>query len=147
MKFVSGRQGFLNGLTVVLAAIVFYGGVSGLFGERVQTVSAQSDVFLSRRIDQIEQRFYQIESRLNRIEMESRTAVSTPRLPDTRDNEIALLRSQVDSLRTRIGEAECGLLKLDERTLPAAQRRGAAGTDPCRQNWGTSVRLSVRPGQ
>ncbi len=147
MEFRFSRQGLLHGLTVGLGAIVLYSGVAGLFGERVQTVSAQSDIFLSRRIDQVEQRFYQIESRLNRIEMESRTAVSSPRLPDTRDNEIALLRSQVDSLRTRIGEAECGLLKLDERTLPAAQRRGAAGSDPCRQNWGAPVRLSVRPGQ
>ncbi len=148
MKFEFSRQGFLNGLTVVLAAIVFYSGFSGLLGERVQTVSAQSDVFLSRRIDQVEQRFYQLESRLSRIEMESRTAVSSPRMPDTtRDNEIALLRSHIDSLRTRIGEAECGLLKLDERTLTAAQRRGTAGSEPCRQNWGATVRLSARPGQ
>ncbi|CAN5274677.1 hypothetical protein BH20ACI2_BH20ACI2_01020 [soil metagenome] len=147
MKFGSNRQTVVNGLTVVLAAIVLYNGVYGIFGDKEQTVSAQSDIFLSRRIDQVEQRFYQIESRINRIEMESRTAVSSPRMPDTRENEIALLRSQVDSLRTRIGEAECGLLKLDERTLPAAQRRGATGSDPCRQNWGTTVRLSVRPGQ
>ena len=138
----------MNSLTVALAAVVLYGGVAGLFGDSgTATVSAQSDVFLSRRIDQVEQRFYQIESRLNRIEMESRTAISTPRLPDNKDNEIALLRSQVDGLRKRLGEVECGLLRLDERTLPAAQRRGATGSDPCRQNWGTSVRLSVRPGQ
>ncbi len=147
MKLRSNRQAVLNGLTVVLAAIVLYNGVSGIFGEMEQTVSAQSDIFLSRRIDQVEQRFYQIESRINRIEMESRTAVSTPRMTDTKDNEIVLLRSQVDSLRTRIGEVECGLLKLDERTLPASQRRGATGSDPCRQNWGTTLRLSVRPGQ
>jgi hypothetical protein len=148
MRIISNRQGLLNGLTVVLAAVVLYGGVAGLFGDSGTTsVSAQSDVFLSRRIDQVEQRFYQIESRLNRIEMESRTAVSTPRLPDNKDNEIALLRSQVDSLRTRLGEVECAVLRLDERTLPAAQRLGATSSDPCRQNWGTSVRLSVRPGQ
>jgi predicted RNase H-like nuclease (RuvC/YqgF family) len=133
---------------VVLAAVALYGGVAGLFGNSGSTtVQAQSDVFLSRRIDSIEQRFYQIESRLNRMEMQTRTAVSTPRLADNRDNEIALLRSQVDSLRTRLGEVECGLLRLDERTLPASQRRGATVTDPCRQNWGTSIRLSVRPGQ
>ena len=147
MRFGFNRQSVINVLTVAVAAFVVYSGVSALLGERVQSVSAQSDIFLSRRIDQVEQRFYQIESRLNRIEMESRTAVSTPRLPDTHDNEIALLRSQVDSLRTRLGEVECGVLKLDERTLPAAQRRGATGNDPCRQNWGTAIRLSVRPGQ
>lgn len=147
MKIRFGRQSLINCLTVVLAAIVLFNGISGLLGKETQSVSAQSDIFLSRRIDQIEQRFYQIESRINRIELESRTAVSTPRMTDNKDTEIALLRSQSDSLRTRVGEIECSLLRLDERTLPAAQRRGSTGNDPCRQDWGVPVRLSVRPGQ
>lgn len=148
MRFISNRQGLLNGLTVALAAAVLWSVVAGLFGDSgTRKVSAQTDIFLSRRVDSIEQRFYQIESRLNRMEMETRTAVSTPRLADNRDSEIALLRSQVESLRTRLGEVECGLLRLDERTLPAAQRRGAVGSDPCRQNWAASVMLSARPGQ
>jgi hypothetical protein len=147
MKSSSHRQTVVNSLVIALASIVIYNGVSTFFVTNENTVSAQSDMFLSRRIDQVEQRFYSLESRLNRIEMESRTAISSPRITDNKDNEIALLRTQVESLRTRLGEVECGLLKLDERTLPAAQRRGSSGNDPCRQNWGATVRLSARPGQ
>ncbi len=148
MKLVSSRQAVLNGLTVVLAAVVLYGGVAGLLGEgAVRPVEAQSDVFLSRRVDQVEQRFYQIESRLNRMEMESRTAVSTPRMTDNKDIEIAFLRSQIESLRNRLGEVECALLKVDERTLTAAQRRTTAAGEPCRGNWGQRITLSSRPGQ
>jgi len=147
MKSNIDRPSALNVLTLLLAAIVLYGGISGFFGKGTTSVSAQSDMFLSRRIDAIEQRFYQIESRISRIDQQQmRPAGVSPPIITTSDAEITYLRSQIDSLRTRLGEAECGLLKLDERTLTAAQRR-VTTTDPCRKSWGDRLTLSVRPGQ
>ena len=134
-------------LAVAGMAVLVYGAFGNLAGSGVQRVEAQSDVFLSRRIDQVEQRFYSLESRLNRIEMESRQpSIVNPR-PTGNEVELQYLRTQIDSLRSRLGEAECGLLKLDERTLTAAQRRSTSAAEPCRRNWGERIMLSVRPGQ
>lgn len=114
----------------------------------VPTVEAQSDAFLARRVDQVEQRFYSLESRLTRIEMESRQpSISSPVRAATDNIELQYLRTQIDSLRTRLGEAECALLKLDERTLTAAQRRASPASETCRRSWGERIVLSARPGQ
>jgi hypothetical protein len=134
-------------LAIAGAAVLVYGAFANIAGGSVQKVEAQSDIFLSRRIDQVEQRFYSLESRLNRIEMESRQPVIGATRPAGNEVELQYLRTQIDSLRTRLGEAECGLLKLDERTLTAAQRRATTAAEPCRRNWGERIMLSVRPGQ
>ena len=134
-------------LAIAGGAILVYTGFAYMTGSNMQKVEAQSDIFLSRRIDQVEQRFYSLESRLNRIEMESRQPSIGAVRPAGNDVELQYLRTQIDSLRTRLGEAECGLLKLDERTLTAVQRRTTAGAEPCRKNWGDRIMLSVRPGQ
>ncbi|HVF46657.1 MAG TPA: hypothetical protein VNA17_03730 [Pyrinomonadaceae bacterium] len=127
--------------------VVGYWAFTSVFGERAL---AQSDTFLARRIDQIENRFYSMESRLNRLEQSSsRPAASVPRIGDVNAVEIQALRNQMDSFRFRLGEVECGVLRLDERTLTVATRRGrggaATGTERCRQNWGTPITLSARP--
>ena len=134
-------------LAVAGAAVLVYGAFANLSGGGVQRVEAQSDIFLSRRIDQVEQRFYSLESRLNRIEMESRQPSLATVRPAGSEVELQYLRTQIDSLRSRLGETECGLLKLDERTLTAAQRRVTSGAEPCRRNWGERIMLSARPGQ
>lgn len=134
-------------LAVAGTVVLVYAAFANLAGSGVQRVEAQSDIYLSRRIDLVEQRFYTLESRMNRIEMESRQpSLAAPR-PTSSEIELQTLRSQIDSLRTRLGEAECGLLKLDERTLTAAQRRTTSDAEPCRRNWGERILLSVRPGQ
>ena len=137
-------------LAVVGAAVVVYFGFVGLFGERA--VSAQSgDPFLSRRVDQLEQRFYQLESKIDRVEQESRRpAVASPSITGGNDTEIRLLRSELDGMRLRLGEAECGLLKVDERTLTPAARAArkkalVGGTENCRVNAAAAVELSARP--
>ena len=137
-------------LTVIGAAFVLYFGLAGMFGER--PVSAQqTDPFLSRRIDQLEQRFYQLESKIDRVEQESRRpAVASPSIAGGNDTEIRLLRSELDSMRIRLGEAECALLRVDERTLTAAARASrkkamVGGTENCRVNPGAAVELSARP--
>ncbi|MFN2500645.1 MAG: hypothetical protein ABR530_01390 [Pyrinomonadaceae bacterium] len=135
------------------AAILVYTAMSAAFSDpAMPTVSAQTDQFLARRIDQIEQRFYSIESRINRMESQTRSSVIAPRITDNNDTEIQFLRSQIDGLRLRLGEVECGLLRVDERTLPGAGRQarnraGAASTEPCRREPGSAVQLSARPGQ
>ena len=133
-------------------AVLIYWGLSTVFGMwTVPVAEAQSDMYLSRRIDQVEQRFYSIESRLNRLEMEAhRPSAVASRLPAAADSEIALLRSQIDALRVRVGEAECGLLKIDERTLTTAARAArrkssSGGTENCRLNTAAPIQLSARP--
>ena len=144
-------------LAVLGAAVVAYWALTGIMissvGRPVETpVSAQrGDAYLSRRIDQVENRFYGIESRLNRLESESRVSTISPSLSQRpNDVEIQFFRTQIDSLRTRLGEAECALLKLDERTLTptsrtARKKAANAGTDRCREERDTPVQLSARP--
>lgn len=140
-------------LAMAGAAIVIYWGVAFIFGSRaVPTVSAQqTDPFLSRRVDQLEQRLYQIDSKIDRVEQEARRpAISSPSIIGGNDAEIRALRSEIDGMRLRLGEAECGLLRVDERTLTAAakaarKKAAAGGTENCRQNPGTAIELSARP--
>jgi hypothetical protein len=115
---------------------------------------AQDVVFLDRRINMLEQRFYSIESRMNRLEQQMSMAqrvvpTPTPSQP-TRDLEIDLLRNESESLKVRVRELECGILRLDERTLSESaketrRRAGAQPKDPCRVGPEAPVKLSVRP--
>ncbi len=139
-------------VAVAGAVLLLEHGFAAIFGEQaVPTVLAQQqDPFLSRRIDQIENRFYQIESRIDRVESATRPTLSSPPLTsNVNDQEIRFLRQQIDVLRTRLGEAECGLLHVDERTLTpaarAARTKSTSGSEPCRSNPGTPIALSVRP--
>src|SRR3954464_13754987 len=115
--------GARNLAAVLGLAMLVYNGLVGIFGSSgTTTVHAQTDPFLSRRVDMLEQRLYSIESRLS--SMSSRVEppmIST--IPSTAQNDVNFLRTQMDGMRVRLGEVECGLLKLDERTLTAAQRR------------------------
>ena len=120
------------------------------------TVYAQQDAMLDRRISQIEQRFYYLETRINRLESDTRysgvspasSAASQLQISQMR-TELDALRNDVDSLRSRVGDVECGLLKIDERTLSAAarqRRRSAQGpNEPCRAEPESPVRLASRP--
>lgn len=154
MKDESRRMKIRTGLTKIFASVgavlLIYGLLAMFWGTgSTTTVFAQSDAFLSRRIDQIENRFFGIESRLSRLETGMRPSIATPPLSTNNDLEIQYLRSQVELLRTRLGEAECGILKLDERTLAAAERtarnKAAVNREPCRQTPSTPVTLSARP--
>jgi hypothetical protein len=104
---------------------------------------------IESRLSLLEQRFYSVEASIRGLEQQSRlSGAATART--ARDPEVSLLRTEVETLRRRLAEVECGLRKLDERTLGAAareaQRRSARGTgDPCRLNADDPVRLSSRP--
>ena len=150
MKSEKVKTALLKAFGIAGAAVLIYCGFTAMFGVSGERVAfAQSDAYLSRRIDQVENRFYGIESRLSRLEMDPRPSIVTPSITNTNDIEIQNLRSQVELLRTRLGEAECAVLKLDERTLSPAERaarnKTATTPQPCRQDASTPVKLSSRP--
>jgi len=116
---------------------------------------AQDTVMLDRRLNMLEQRFYSVESRISRIEQQMSMlqravpASPTPSSP-TRDPVTDLLRNESDSMKLRIAELECAVLRLDERTLPPAtkeiqRRAGVQSKDQCRLHSEVPVKLSVRP--
>jgi hypothetical protein len=106
--------------------------------------SQQDAIRLENRLSQVEQRVYALESSLRNLEQQSRSAMVGSR--GVSPEEISLLSSQVQALQSRLSEDECGLIKLDERTLAPdlrnARRKGAATGDPCRTNVETPLRLS-----
>ena len=109
----------------------------------------QDSMMLDRRISTLEQRLYSIESRISSLEQRALTPVRPAPNPTLRDPEIDRLRSELELLRLRVRELECGVLRLDERTLPAnvkeaRKRAGAQPQDPCRQEPNAPVQLSTR---
>ena len=152
MQSKSNKKQIWNGaknLAVLIGlAMLTYNGFCTIFGSSgAPTAQAQTDAFLSRRVDVLEQRLYTIEGRLSQMSVPARPSM-LPTIPSTMQNDIDLLRTSVEGMRLRLGEVECGLLKLDERTLPAAQRRSTrtgASPDRCRENYGLPITLSSRP--
>lgn len=103
----------------------------------------QDAIRLESRISQLEQRFYTLETSMRTLEQQTRMGGLNQRGGVTQD-DVALLRSEIQTLQVRLMEDECALAKLDERTLsPTAReaRRRAAGNDPCRANF----ELPLRP--
>lgn len=107
-------------------------------------VEPQQDVIrLETRINQLEQRLYGIETSLRTLEQQSRLGAT--RGGGVSAQDVALLQSQIQALQLRLADDECGLARLDERTLSPAMRnarRQAAGrVDPCRTNVESPLRL------
>jgi len=129
-------------------AILLGVGVVGLnrgsAGAETQDVSG-----LDRRISMLEQRFYSIETSMNRLQQVVASQRSTgSSSSDLRDREVDQLRQEMQRLQLRLTEVECGLLRLDERTTTASSNRRsgeARPSDPCRQNPGLPLRLPSRP--
>ena len=89
------RRGAVYAFAVIGAGFTAFCLLAAVFGERAVPVAmAQiSDQFLSRRIDQVEQRFYSIESRINRVEQQQLSRPSSPPpVFNTNETEIASLR-------------------------------------------------------
>ena len=132
-------------------AAVAYTGISAVSNRWLATTAyAQQDPFLSQRLSRIEQRFTTIESRLIQLEKQSRYPATTPDSSNSRETEIRLLRSQIDTLQLRVAEIECGVIRLDERTLSNTVRQGQrkSGTgksDVCRLTPNAPLQLSARP--
>ena len=108
--------------------------------------ATQDPASLDRRLSMLEQRFYSMESSISRLQTYVATQRPQVSQPSTSDRELSLMREELQRLTLRMAEIDCGLIKLDERTTPAARRNPTAkSNDPCRLNPDTPVRLSTHP--
>ena len=108
--------------------------------------ATQDPSSLDRRLSLLEQRFYSLESSISRLQQYVATQRPSVPQPSTSDRDLILMREEVQRLELRMAEVECGLIKLDERTTPAARRNPTAkSNDPCRLNPDQSLRLSTHP--
>ena len=141
---MSFQKGFQLVAVGILAAVIVAGIARGADGSATQDVSG-----LDRRISMLEQRFYSLETSMNRLQQVVTSQRSTGSTSsDLRDRELDQMRQEVQRLQLRLNEVECNLLKLDERTATAGGNRRsgeARPVDPCRQNPGSPVRLPARP--
>ena len=134
---------------LVLAAAAYTGKSATRNGEATP-LPTQDVTRIESRLSQLEQRLYSIEVSIRGLEQQSRLSGSTTGRATERDPEVGLLRAEVVALRQRLAEMECGLARVDERTLtPAAKearRKSARGaSDPCRLNADAPLRLPTRP--
>ena len=132
-------------LFVVLCAVI---GVMASISHGSAATETQDPASLDRRLSMLEQRFYSMESSISRLQQY--VATQRPSIPQpstsTNDRELSLMREDLQRLTLRMAEIECGLIKLDERTTPAARRNPTAkSNDPCRLNPDQAVRLSTHP--
>jgi TolA-binding protein len=140
---------FVFVLALVAAVVAYTGKPLVRTGEAATVPPAQDVTRIESRLSQLEQRFYSMETSIRGLEQQQRlSSITSGRT--VRDPEISLLRNEVEALRQRLAEVECGIVKMDERTLtPAAKqaRRKSASVadDPCRLNADSPLRFSTRP--
>ena len=131
------------------AAAAAYTGRPAVTFDETRSSSPQDVTRIESRISQLEQRFYSLEMSMRSLEQQSRVS-GAPRESAARDSEVVLLRAEVDALKRQLAEIECGLARVDERTLsPAAKetrrKTVARAVDSCRLNADTPLRLPTRP--
>ena len=136
---------------LLVAAVTADTGKSALRIVEATPLTPQDVTRIESRLSQMEQRFYSVEASIRGLEQQSRLSSSTTgNAGSARDPEVGLLRAEIEALRLRLAEIECGLARVDERTLtPAAReaRRKSAGRigDACRLNADAPLRLPTRP--
>ena len=131
-----------SNLVLVLMLCVVVGTVANVSWGK-SSAETQDPGTLDRRISMLEQRFYQVESSINRLQTYVASQRTPTSQPITSDRDVLVIRDEVQRLSLRLGEVECGLLKLDERT--ATRRSTPKSDDPCRVNVDIPLRLSARP--
>ena len=133
-----------SNLVLVLVLCIVVGTVANVSWGKSSAAPQDPASLYRRRKVLLEQRFYMLESSVNRLQtyLASQRAHPTPQ-PSTSDRDVLLIRDEVQRLSLRLSEVECGLLKLDERT--ATRRSTEKSDDPCRVNVETPLRLSARP--
>ena len=136
-------QRVLQLVVIVILGAVIVGGIS----HSADVSATQDPSGLDRRISMLEQRFYSLETSMNRLQQVVTSQRSAGSSSDLRDRELDQLRQELQRLQLRLTEVECGLLKLDERTATGGNRKGpdSRTTDPCRLNPGQPLRLPSRP--
>jgi len=131
-------------LFVVLCAVI--GVMASISRGSAAPEAIQDPSSLDRRLSLLEQRFYSVESSISRLQTYVATQRPQVSQPSTSDRELSLMREELQRLTLRMAEIDCGLIKLDERTTPAARRNPTAkSNDPCRLNPDQAVRLSTHP--
>jgi hypothetical protein len=143
MQYTSGlrRRAVLLvciGVLVVVSVIK----ISSAAGRNVGPGPEQDVIRLESRLTQLEQRLYAIETSVRTLEQQSRLGSMSSRTISPED--LIRLQSDIQMLQRRIVDDECGLAKLDERTLTPAMRdaRRKSGTsDPCRNSYESPLRL------
>jgi hypothetical protein len=151
LKTLHGTSaGWLAAFALAAAAAPYGARPAARAGATEAPPGAQELFTLERRISVVEQRLNSVELSVNRLEQQSRLQSAAPQTTrGARDVEVELLRSQVELLQRRLAEDECGLSRIDERTLTQAareaRRKDAAGReDPCRLNADAPLRLPPR---
>lgn len=142
-------------VSLVVPMVIALAVVGGYRRASAGSTPGQDAAYLDRRISLLEQRLSIIESNISRLQQQSivpatpitPTAPATTPVQPSNNGEIAILRSEIEILKSRLKEVHCGVEHLDERTLsPAAkeaQKRGIAQSkDPCRQFPESPVTLS-----
>ena len=126
------------------AAIAMVGAIIWASANVGSADAVQDVTSLDRRISLLEQRFYSLDSSMNRLQQLVASQRSTAPASDSRDREINQIIEEIQRMQLRLVELQCGLVKLDERT--ATRRSGEPkSTDPCRANPDSPLRLSSRP--
>ena len=155
MNYATRRATASWWLTMLSLAFALVATTAAYFGQpllRIGEAAAtptQDVTRIESRLSLLEQRFYSLEASIRGLEQQSRLSGVTSGSP-ARDPEVGLLRAEVEALRQRLAEVECGLSRVDERTLsPAvkeAQRKsGVPVFDRCRLNSESPLRLTARP--
>ena len=126
--------------TIVIVSFAREG--AGRAGAETQDPSS-----LDRRISMLEQRFYNLESNMSRLQQYVTSQRSTSSPTSSSDSQqVDQLQQDLQRLQLRLTEVECGLLKLDERTAVGSRKGGdTRPSDPCRQNPSLPLRLPSRP--
>ncbi|MEW6208051.1 MAG: hypothetical protein AB1631_06775 [Acidobacteriota bacterium] len=131
------RKVWLWVLAIIICAGM--GAAAAAYKESSSMDAAQNMEF---RINSIEQRVYSIESTLRRLEQQMFSLERRPQIQPARNPEIDALRSELETAKARLREIECGVIRLDERTLSAsAKQKQTEPKDPCRLNPEAPVRL------
>ena len=131
----------------ILVLVLVLCGVIGVMASISRGNNATQDPgSLDRRLSLLEQRFYSVESSVNRLQQYVATQRPAISQPGTSDRDLILMREELQRVELRMAEIECGLIKLDERTTPVARRNPTTkSNDPCRLTPDTPVRLSTHP--
>ena len=112
--------------------------------------TAQDVTYLSQRLSALEQRFFNLELTINQLLSQVSIAQApspAPAGPPVSREEVGLMRTEIQLLQRQMAEVQCGLLKLDQRTLPPdsrAQLTPAETAEPCRRLANSPVRITAR---
>jgi hypothetical protein len=106
----------------------------------------QDIMSVERRVSTLEQRSYTIDSNISQLQQQIMMMSRTSAAPAGTSGDVQQLRLELDLLRSRINQIECGVAKLDERTLAPAKPKGRTGAkDPCRQDPQTPIEMAGHP--